>query len=361
MKKPAMKNARKILLAFVALVLLSTLVRADCTSVWCQRWQTVTLIVLLTMLTVMALIYAVGTGVNSNNLISFARNEFYQLAATAFMLGMLISADWYLNTMLFPAFCSTNFLNGTGTYTYSSFSCAGDWNALQNHAVAYARALREQITGYVKTMIHFDILAGAIASMTLMFDIKQALTFDIVPGAAFRPVMDMFGYALSILSLSIIQLRAQEMLLEFARDYMFAFFLPVGIALRAFPFTRMAGGAFIAISIGFYIVLPLTYLASEQIVRDHCNTYKCSGSLTLAMAGNARDIIDDMFNRGGSAPSEFVKEMTYEGDFGPMLYMSVVAAVLLPLMCLIATIMFTRSLASLLGAEIDFTSLVKII
>ncbi|MEW6329137.1 MAG: hypothetical protein AB1468_03400 [Candidatus Micrarchaeota archaeon] len=358
-EKIKMKN--KILLALVALALLSTLAHADCTSVWCQRWQTVALIVLLTMFTVMALIYAVGVGLNSNNLVNFARNEFYQLAATAFMLGMLISADWYLNTMLFPAFCRTSFIEGGGAYTYSSFSCAADWNALQNHAVAYARGLREQITGYVRTMIHFDIIAGAIASMTLMFDIKQALTFDIVPGAAFRPVIDMFGYALSILSIAMIQLRAQEMLLEFARDYMFAFFLPVGIALRAFPFTRMAGGAFIAISVGFYIVLPLAYLASEQIVREHCSNYKCSGSLTLAMAGNARDVIDDMFNRGGSAPSEFMKEMTYEGDFGPMLYMSVVAATILPLMCLIATIMFTRSLASLLGAEIDFTSLIKII
>ena len=65
-----------------------------------------------------------------------------------------------------------------------------------------------------------------------------------------------------------IALHAQYALAMYIANNMLSVFLPLGILLRIFPFTRGVGGLFIAIAIGFYIVFPVMYvLFDPSLVR----------------------------------------------------------------------------------------------
>jgi len=58
----------------------------------------------------------------------------------------------------------------------------------------------------------------------------------------------------------LIALNAQGFLLLYIKNNMLTIFLPVGLLLRSFHFTRSAGALFIAIAIGFYFIFPIVYL-----------------------------------------------------------------------------------------------------
>jgi len=62
------------------------------------------------------------------------------------------------------------------------------------------------------------------------------------------------------LTWTTVLLYTQLALLKFIETSMFTVFLPIGIILRSFPPTRGAGAVLTAISIGLYVVFPMTYL-----------------------------------------------------------------------------------------------------
>ncbi|MEM2174420.1 MAG: hypothetical protein QXI58_02200 [Candidatus Micrarchaeia archaeon] len=63
----------------------------------------------------------------------------------------------------------------------------------------------------------------------------------------------------SSVSYLLFLLYLQYHLLIFSQQTMLTIFLPIGILCRIFPLTRGIGNVFIAVAIGFYFVLPLSY------------------------------------------------------------------------------------------------------
>ena len=71
---------------------------------------------------------------------------------------------------------------------------------------------------------------------------------------------------------------------------LFPIFLYLGIVFRAFPWTRAAGGIFIAVFIGFYIVFPLMIYAtvggfSRRASADLCELLQLLQSETVIQSG----------------------------------------------------------------------------
>jgi len=63
-------------------------------------------------------------------------------------------------------------------------------------------------------------------------------------------------------------LNAQLILLQIAQAFAITLILPVGVVLRAIPFTRSGGSFLIALSFGLYIVLPLMYVVNYDISKQ---------------------------------------------------------------------------------------------
>lgn len=397
---------RVLLLVFAVLLLFSLLAsaQADAATVWGRAWQTIAFTALLMSYFIVGIFYALGVGFSSPRLLAFAKHEFYQTSATAVILGMLIGSSGILS-FLFDAFKGQSLLNPENARESSSF-CegmgavrSGSWATLQGAAIDYSNCLVDRNAANLKFLIFLNILLGYFSSYSFYIDPMGFGGVNLAPFTGFRVMMDMIGYAVSAQVLNLIQLKAQYMLLTFARDYMFSLVLPLGIALRSFTITRSAGGALIAIAVGFYIVFPLAYIFTGEIVGAHCKESDC-GRYSSGPDWTGIDTIDTLIggkgtadmtalmgigfqmmrpsgsgfagigvagdpdNFEGSADSKeagFINEFGSSGAVGTITYVSVVASAILPIMSLIMALQFVRNLALVMGADVDFSALVKII
>ncbi|RLG19322.1 hypothetical protein DRN67_03000 [Candidatus Micrarchaeota archaeon] len=85
------------------------------------------------------------------------------------------------------------------------------------------------------------------------------------PYAGLGVINSMIGLGMDALaSASFIQV-AQKMLLRFFENYSLSFFLPLGLILRTFSFSRKLGATLIAIAIGTYVVYPLSIVFAAGV------------------------------------------------------------------------------------------------
>ncbi len=65
--------------------------------------------------------------------------------------------------------------------------------------------------------------------------------------------------------MGVVSLEIQKLFLQFIQNATLSILLPIAIVLRIIPFSRQAGNFLIAISIGFLIIFPLTYVLYSEI------------------------------------------------------------------------------------------------
>ena len=68
--------------------------------------------------------------------------------------------------------------------------------------------------------------------------------------------------------LGVVSLEIQKLFLQFIQNATLSILLPIAIVLRIIPFSRQAGNFLIAVSIGFLIIFPLTYVFYAGIETD---------------------------------------------------------------------------------------------
>lgn len=96
--------------------------------------------------------------------------------------------------------------------------------------------------------------------------------YKLFPGAdTFVSISNVVGYGLVAIYGSV---SAQVTLLAIAEATIKKFFLPAGLVLRFFPPTRDAGSFLIALSIGFYIIFPMSYLINDAVLTHELNVDK---------------------------------------------------------------------------------------
>lgn len=144
-------------------------------------------------------------------------------------------------------------------------------------------------------------------------------------------------------------------LLRFIETAGLVLFLPVGIALRAFPPTRGAGAVLIAISIGFYFVYPTVYAllalaAPEKIgecaARPKARVTVVQRRCPLGNAVVAQAVQEAVGPKTPEAEKKFSESFKSSGD----LRYAVVGYFVISLG---ATFIFIRSISGILGADIS--------
>ncbi|MFH1448002.1 MAG: hypothetical protein ABIG39_04005 [Candidatus Micrarchaeota archaeon] len=337
---------------------------------WANSWQQVAFIALLIGFFIVGMIYAIGMGFSMPKLVASAKKDLMYLLFIAVLAGSLAVIDDIMNNTFLPAFATQSLIDATATrqsVTFCSYGGMATWGDLQQHSIDYVECLREKSTTYFEALMNINFILGFVSSITLVITPLELIGLSFTPGAALKPMIDTLGYGLYMLAINIAQLKTQEVFLCFSRYYMFRMVLPVGIALSALPITRSAGGTLIAIAIGFYFVLPVTYLLSEEIVYDYCLAHGgCSfSSSSLAIAaqfmGSGRDLVEDMFESGGASSSRLVDTFSLDGPMGPMIYVIGIASMLLPMVSMLVTLMFVKAFSRIFGAEADFSAMIKIL
>jgi hypothetical protein len=135
--------------------------------------------------------------------------------------------------------------------------------------------------------------------------------------------------------------------------------LPIGIALRAFPFSRPAGGALIAVFLGFYVFFPFLWIFDKQIYSDVSPTISpitSSIANALGLGSNCNECpmccTTNTPDWGGNMFMNIVSSLTY-----PSVYYLFIFVLLLPLFDLIMVLILINELAKIFGSEIDISGL----
>ncbi|MFA5021384.1 MAG: hypothetical protein WC517_05025 [Patescibacteria group bacterium] len=122
--------------------------------------------------------------------------------------------------------------------------------------------------GYISLMLtqmFTGLLAGFYTSIQLSVFKVLAADVGIVPWVALGPLNQAHTIIVDLIGTTFAAFTAQNMLLMFIEKAALPVFLPFGLMLRAFPFTRKTGSTIIAVVVAAYFVFPISILINEQM------------------------------------------------------------------------------------------------
>ncbi len=162
------------------------------------------------------------------------------------------------------AFGQANFFLGCSPKLYI------DWNPFdgipeQNLNGVLGSRLLKAYSSLMLTQMFTGLLAGFNTGLEISLFKVLAVNVGITPWVALGPlnqahttIVDLIGTAYSVTV-------AENMLLKFIEKAAIFVFLPFGLMLRAFPFSRRTGSTVIAVAVAAYFIFPMSILLNEQI------------------------------------------------------------------------------------------------
>ncbi|MDO8554451.1 MAG: hypothetical protein Q7S22_06600 [Candidatus Micrarchaeota archaeon] len=214
-------------------------------------WLPIAVLAGITSVILLALLYMVAQGFDLQDLKFLAKEEFYQVIVTFFIIAIL------QGTVMFVDSLSTNFYG-------------------QNMHQTTFDKLNGEITFQEKIFDNlqvFSVQAGSEASKSFFCSL-QGTGYSISSCSSFRPLLIPVSTAFQAISLTITELSSMRTLVSFGQKYAFTLLLPAGLLLRTLKFTRGAGGLLIGFAVALYIFLPLGYLFMDDLMLSSKNPYK---------------------------------------------------------------------------------------
>jgi hypothetical protein len=264
---------------------------------------TLATIIMLSIVLVMAVLYMVSQLARLPTLATFVKVELAEMVATAVIIAIF-----------FGGFYASAFSGiGLGGIQAQSLTNSGS-----SHFNGPGRAV---FVNDCTTLgaASLELIPPIITSGVINYGINlvTSLNFKITPGGFGFSVSPLGGVGLitttlnelqGILATFIIAITAVIFMLSLVYS-LFPIFLYIGIVMRAFPWTRAAGGIFIAMFIGFYVVFPLMLLATTngfatatyQETVSYLNSSSSTGAANFMNASSATNIGTVVVNASGSS------------------------------------------------------------
>lgn len=333
-----------------------TMVISGGTSPAVGLWLAPAITVLFIVAMGVAIFYMVGQLLSSPNLIAMAKDEGFQTAMTAvrllFIMGALLAADtWY------------GLSRPGGDRIYSTYP------AMIDASMAVSRLMVSEMTTQYSMLVIYNTVIHTIYSSTMWFGITWRAMYSFNLGPVLRPVIDLIGTSLQFLSLGMSEWLLHVLLLCMIKKYMWGFFIPLGLLLRAFPYTRNAGEALLSLSFALAIFYPFMFLF----------TYEVHKLMSYNLV-DARGAMGAFINQSGIL-SVFALVLAVSfltaGVFMPFflggainllfelvrsaVYYIVIISVLMPFLNIFVTLTVAKETAKVFNVDVNFMSFLKII
>ena len=314
-------------------------------------------VVMLISLSIASILLMFGYALEHKKAISFSKDLLLQLLGTSAILVIYLGLVASLNFWA-PALLGSN-LSSPGDAAVRSVT--GGWNTLQGHSEHYVGCLLDYSKESIEQVLFLTQLMAVVTSSTMTLSVGSFSQYmPIFPtGGGLIPLASM---AMGMFAGVIMQLNLQ---LEILRLWigLFNVMLPVGLIFRSFPYTRAAGAAMIAITIGFTIFLPICYLLIEDIGYNYLKKDVCT--MSPVDFQSLKQILNLISLGVQSATSDMSsvleRQFSPDGEYGTMIKVLLFQATLLPIIAYLVVLNITKRLAELLGGEIDFSTLVRLI
>ncbi len=328
-----------------------------------ERWIELSVIAILFSVSIIAFSYMVSIPLGAAKVQAWAKNELYQTFGSAVIIILFFFAFQTVDTLV-----NEQFGGGAGSDSITS-------------AIDYAYNMKMWlITEYTAVIVMNGVLA-IISSLTVNLSPGKIAGIHFSGATIAKPFMDALNIILRALIMAIGSWQIKEVLLCFAKREMLAVFMPVGILLRSFPFTRKAGGAMIAVALAFYFVYPIMLNINKIIVYTHYGVYDSQGTLGNLDA-HMEKFWDSMSLRGLPTfkwfgimaiaalllNSTIVATLTISLVIPMLLYVAeevvyavLIASIVLPAINIFVVLTFTRESAKYLGVDLNLGTLMQLI
>lgn len=332
---------------------------------------TIVVYVISIMIAISGISLAIGYAINDKRFKEFGKSELYQSIFNGILVGgliLLFSSGGVVSNLIY----SLTIVNGTGM-SCSSFLAGNPAICLAYNYLAgtdsytFAGVQHQSILTMSTTMLtslfSLDAILGVIAAFKInLFIITISFNYVIVP------IINEIQYIIKILSTIAIGAVVQASVLVFVAAGTLSLILPTGLILRAFYPTRKLGGFLIALGIGLYVVLPLSYVFNILLVNSYASNLSspnieevsvaasnAEGSLFSVSSTNSSSVASSISNRlSGLVSSVSNAFSSIINDMMLTLAYFIVYTFVLPAFSLIITGISIRELAELLGAEVSF-------
>ncbi len=329
------------------------------------------------MLSVAGIILGIGYAANDKKLKEFGISEIYQCIINGVIVGSLVVAfsSGGIITML---------INNSVTNASLVATCNGSLSG--NYAICFAY---NYLVGLTPVTINgtsyptlIDASIGLLAPVSLLYtglsvlsSIKLSLgIISIGFASALNPVLTALNYVIEALTASVIAIEVQGILLKFIAAVAIPVLLPIGIVLRTFYLTRKLGGALMAIAIGLFVVLPMSYVLNAELTSSYVGSLDNStvSSFVIGATQTNADIIShatglngNLTSRASSLSGYFTGSInslvqgfdSFIEQLAGFIALLIVEVFFLPAFSIILTVISIREIAKVLGSEISFGKL----
>ena len=319
-------------------------------ATWAYSYLPLTLLAVMVAVIIHTVMLMAGKAFHIKELESFAMSEILQAAATAvlaiFLVVILESALAVGGGLIYGELTC----QGT-TMSISGIAKVGNITAMDAAYEAIKCRLQERAISVAG--VQQDITDKAywdFLTLNLQASVFGITAFkgDWVSSVYERT--ERMRISNNLATVMLIGLNAQYALAEYLRINMLSIFIPVGVLLRSFYFTRGPGALFMALGIGMYFIFPVFYILLDpgfvklpepveaaQPTPSHYCYATMSSAVSLVSTIQSQGV-------GSTANLEF-------GDYRTLLKKSYTSLMLHPLVALSITLVFVRYIMTVLGGD----------
>ncbi|MEM0437845.1 MAG: hypothetical protein QXU54_00935 [Candidatus Micrarchaeia archaeon] len=346
------------------------------------EWTELALMGITLAYLIAVIIYMLSYIISSELMRAWARNEIQNLIFTLILfatLGVLASLDFvsgkdtgyinegekYLGTLYNDSIaCTTSIMQEVNTYSIlGSVSVGVGPELFAVESITPATSADSQKVSGSSEVLYLN--ADALDKVSNM-----GLGFSLAPFIS--PINTMVSQIMQYLTIPLGMMQLHILLISLIKKHGVTVFLPVGVLLRAFKFSRNAGNLIIALFIALYFILPAAYLFNKNLMKEALDEYKDTicGDGAPSMFGEVLHIYAKSSNLGyGINPDIDVdvgqiidKPLTYGGSaFKKVILRIGIEGTMLPFFAIVLTLGIAREFAATLGSDIDFSQLVRVV
>jgi hypothetical protein len=202
--------------------------------------------------------YMLGSLFSHGGIIAWAKGEFWEAVMSGVMVAMVFFIAALLGDLAF-ALAGQDHIAAGNDYLVE---IGGQLLYITGNALGTIQMYSYLSSSWVRAFVPIPLVP-----MQFLVVVYLRSIFTLAIFAGYSEIVQGVAPIFYLLWSAWFAVMAQSALLEFARNSMMSFFLPLGIIARAFPFTRRIGGSLIALALVLYFVYPVS-LAFCKVVLD---------------------------------------------------------------------------------------------
>jgi len=304
-------------------------------------WQSVAAMAFMIAAILLAAVYGIAIGIQSEELKALGREEFFQLLALLIMMAVLVGTDGLLSEI------SKNSALTNGQPT------------IQDAAIVSLNDTQETLGGYLKSISDSDKSVSKEASKAKSCNLAGG-GYSVSACGGFTMFNAPFSLSGSIVGYAIAEVASAKKLIELSKDFVMSLLLPIGIILRTFKFSRGAGGFLIAFSISAYILLPAGIIFVDML-NEQFSTSPAAEDYNGSPEAISADCEPGRTYTGSNEDNAIGVYTSLKENIRKYLRVVLLKATLGPVVALFLFIGGLRALSALFGTEVDVSIIARFV